>query len=68
MVSASGFSTYTSLPAWHAMTVGRACQWSGVPTMTASMSLRSSTLRKSRVVSSAFWSNIFAMAAPVLVT
>ncbi len=34
--------------------VGRACQWSGVPMTTASMSLRSSTRRKSRVTSSGF--------------
>src|SRR5665811_2266766 len=44
---ASGFSTNTSLPAWQAWMTGRACQWSGVATMTASRSLRSSSLRKS---------------------
>src|SRR5260370_9526786 len=37
------------------MIVGRACQWSGAATITASMSLRSRTRRKSRVVSSALW-------------
>ena len=36
--------------------------------MTASMSLRSSTLRKSRVVKSAVWLNCLAMLAAVLVT
>ena len=32
----SGFSTYTSLPALQASTVGIACQWSGVAIRTAS--------------------------------
>ena len=47
--SVSGFSTYTSLPAAQASIVIRACQWSGVETTTASTSLSSSSLRKSRV-------------------
>ena len=51
MVVASGFSTYTSLPAWQASTVGNACQWSGVAMSTTSTSLRSSTRRKSFTVS-----------------
>ena len=32
----SGFCTHTSAPASHAAIVGRACQWSGVSTMTTS--------------------------------
>ena len=43
----SGFSTYTSLPARQAAIIWIACQWSGVAITTASMSLRSSTARKS---------------------
>ena len=46
-VADSGFSQYTSFPARQAMIVCRACQWSGVATMTASISLASSSLRKS---------------------
>ncbi len=42
-----GFSTYTSLPAWQAQTVDRACQWSGVAEMMASTVLSSSASRKS---------------------
>ena len=42
-----GFSTYTSLPVLHAAIVWMACQWSGVAITTASMSGRSSTVRKS---------------------
>ena len=48
---ASGFSQYTSLPAWQARMAMIACQWSGVAITTASMSLRSRTLRKSPKVS-----------------
>ncbi len=51
IVVANGFSTYTSFPAWQAITVGKACQWSGVAMSTTSTSFRSSTRRKSRVVS-----------------
>src|ERR1017187_3399713 len=51
MVLASGFSTYTSFPAWQARTVGKACQWSGVAMSTTSTSLRSRTRRKSFTVS-----------------
>ena len=36
--SDSGFSTYTSLPAWQAWMVCSACQWSGVQITTASTS------------------------------
>ena len=43
----AGFSTYTSLPAWQAMTVISACQWSGVAIVTASIDLSSSSRRKS---------------------
>ena len=46
-VIATGFSTNTSLPAWHAITVGSACQWSGVATITMSIVLSSRTRRKS---------------------
>ena len=35
----SGFSTYTSLPAWQLWTMWSACQWSGVATTMASRSL-----------------------------
>ena len=35
-----GFSQYTSFPAFSASIVMRECQWSGVPMMTASTSLR----------------------------
>ena len=42
-----GFSTYTSLPAWQAQIVMRACQWLGVAMETASRSLSSSALRTS---------------------
>ena len=45
MVSVSGFSQYTSLPALQAWIVIRACQWSGVVTTTASTSFESSSLR-----------------------
>jgi len=45
MLFASGFSTYTSLPAAQAATAIGACQWSGVATKTMSMSLRSITSR-----------------------
>ena len=44
---ATGFSTYTCLPACSAMMVMSACQWFGVAMMTASMSLSSRTRRKS---------------------
>jgi hypothetical protein len=44
-VNDGGFSTYTSLPAWHASTNMIACQWSGVAMTTASMPLSSSSLR-----------------------
>jgi hypothetical protein len=37
----------TSVPAWRAGVVRRACPWSGVATITASTSLRSRTRRKS---------------------
>ena len=42
-----GFSTYTSLPAWHAQNVIKACQWLQVATETASRVLSSSALRMS---------------------
>ena len=45
IVSVSGFSQYTSLPASQASIVIRACQWSGVVMTTASTSFRSSSLR-----------------------
>jgi hypothetical protein len=45
--TATGFSTNTSLPASHAITMGSACQWSGVATITMSIVLSSSTRRKS---------------------
>ena len=37
----TGFSTYTSLPAWQAHTAARACQWSGVAIETTSIDLSS---------------------------
>src|SRR5215218_7630371 len=43
----TGFSTYTSLPAWHAQMENSACQWFGVAVETASISLSSSSLRRS---------------------
>ena len=42
-----GFSTYTSLPAWHAQIVASACQWLGVAIEMASIDLSSSTFRRS---------------------
>ena len=50
-----GFSTYTSLPAWHAQTVMSECQWFGVATDTAFSSLSSSALRTSVRVAAAGW-------------
>ncbi len=50
MLCEIGFSQYTSLPAMQAVMNGMACQWSGVPTITASMSLLSVISRKSLVV------------------
>ena len=47
MLWEQGFSTYTSLPAWQAQMVCRACQWLGVARATASMERSSSSLRKS---------------------
>ncbi len=47
----TGFSTYTSLPAWMAQMAARACQWLGVAMLTTSMDLSSSTLRRS-------WTNL----------
>src|SRR5437867_10548604 len=43
----SGFSTYTSLPAWHAQIVMSACQWFGVAIEIASSDLSSRALRTS---------------------
>ena len=43
--SVSGFSTYTSLPAFSASIATEACQWSGTPINTASTSFISSSLR-----------------------
>ena len=40
-----GFSQYTSFPAFMASMDACACQWSGVATITASMSLRASSSR-----------------------
>src|SRR5258706_9447742 len=45
--SETGFSTYTSFPAWHAQTAASACQWLQVEITTALMSLLSSTFRRS---------------------
>ena len=42
---ASGFSQYTCFPAASASVRIRQCQWSGVPTITASTSLSSSSFR-----------------------
>jgi hypothetical protein len=54
-----GFSHWTSLPPWIAMTLISVCQWSGVEIMTASMSWRASTSRKSLVAAQSllpyFW-------------
>ena len=47
MVSVSGFSQYTSLPFFSASMAMRACQWSGMATMTASTSLPPVSWRKS---------------------
>ena len=43
----TGFSTYTSLPAWQAQMVARACQWLGVAIEMASIDLSSSRRRMS---------------------
>ena len=43
-----GFSSATSLPARTAARAIGTCQWSGVEIITASMSLRASSSRKSR--------------------
>ena len=43
----TGFSTYTSLPAWHAQIVASACQWLGVAIEMASIDLSSRTRRMS---------------------
>ena len=45
MVRVSGFSTYTSLPAFIASMAICACQWSGVATSTASSSFTSRSRR-----------------------
>jgi hypothetical protein len=45
IVRVSGFSQYTSLPAFMASMQIFVCQWSGVPTITTSTSLRSKTWR-----------------------
>ena len=37
----TGFSTYTSLPAWMAQMAARECQWFGVAMQTRSISLSS---------------------------
>jgi len=47
MLCETGFSTYTSLPAWQAQIASRACQWSGVAITTASTSRRSRMWRGS---------------------
>ena len=43
----TGFSRYTSLPAWTDQIAASACQWLGVATETMSMDLSSSSLRRS---------------------
>ena len=45
MSCVAGFSTYTSLPAWQAQIVCRACQWSWVAKLTASIDLSSNSFR-----------------------
>ena len=47
----TGFSTYTSLPAWQAQIVASACQWLGVATEMASIDLSSSSRRISCTIS-----------------
>ena len=43
----TGFSTYTSLPAWQAQIAASECQWLGVAIETASISGSSKTRRRS---------------------
>src|SRR5438477_956216 len=54
MLCEHGFSTYTSLPAWHAQMVCMVCKWLGVASEMASIDLSSSSLRRSVTAVGAF--------------
>ena len=63
MVSVSGFSQYTSLPAFMASMAMIACQWSGVATMTASTSLLVTRSRKSACPFTSYPSILYCLTA-----
>ena len=60
-----GFSQYTSAPAVIAAMACRACQWSGLPTMTASSLPGFNISRKSAWVAVSCWPHVFVNSAAV---